>query len=163
LKQDLIDIGFDWSSAKYSVATVNYMKALQTAGENDRKTGGGLLLGHAYTRYLADLMGGSVLGTPTRLALGLKDGSPQQYGFDLNFNGQVLERKAYVEQVYHNLNSSGDILAKNKGRDSNVILEEIVNEARSAFKLNIQVYSEEPIYLDAVVGLKNILSGYLLR
>merc|ERR1712125_232516 len=123
----------------------------------------GDLLGHAYTRYLADLMGGSVLGTPTRLALGLSRGSPQQYYFDFTFDGQVLSRKAYVEQIYRDLNASGNILAGNGGRDDNVTLEKIVDEARSAFKHNIEVYSEEPIYLQSFMGLKNIVTGYLLR
>mmetsp|Transcript_16580 Transcript_16580/g.20270 ORF Transcript_16580/g.20270 Transcript_16580/m.20270 type:complete len:296 (-) Transcript_16580:22-909(-) len=166
LKQDLVDVGFDMNSAEYSDATVGYINALQVAGENDRKTGGGLLLGHAYTRYLADLMGGQVLATPTRLALGLKDGSPKQYHFDLaaDADGEALDRKGYVEKIYRDLNVSGDMLTDEAGSDNNAtLLEGFVEEARSAFKHNIHVYSEEPIWLDSVVGLKNIAAGWVLR
>ena len=66
---------------------------------------------------LADLMGGQVLGTPTRLALGLNEGRPRQ-------------------------------------------IRSIISEARTAFKCNINVYSEEPMWIESALGLKNIALGY---
>ena len=172
LMQDLIDIGRDVDTMEYSAATIRYRNAIRAAGSSDRERdgGGGLLLGHAYTRYLADLMGGQVLATPTRLALGLKCDSPQQYSFDFNYadgnDMNHLTRKEYVEKIYQDLNASGDILTKDigdrqVGRDT--VLEEIVEEARSAFRHNIEVYSEEPIWAASIVGLKNIILGWMFR
>ena len=173
LKQDLIDIGKDIESMNYTTATIQYRDAIRSAGSKDRERdgGGGLLLGHAYTRYLADLMGGQVLATPTRLALGLNSDSPKQYSFDLNYadnngGGNRLTRKDYVEKIYQDLNASGDILTKDienrqVGRDT--VLEEIVEEARSAFQHNVDVYSEEPIWIDSLLGLKNIIGGWVLQ
>ena len=63
----------DIMDMEYSPSTKKYIEAIQDAGEHDRKYNTGRLLGHAYTRYLADLMGGQVLATPTKLALGLND------------------------------------------------------------------------------------------
>lgn len=167
LKQDLLDIGRDVKSMEYSPATERYMNAIRGSGTNDREHDGGLLLGHAYTRYLADLMGGSVLATPTRLALGLKSDSPQQYSFDLNIDGELeLTRKEYVEKIYFDLNASGDILLGDIDKDDEkggAILEQVVDEARSAFRHNIEVYSEEPIYMNSVRGLLNIISGWVFK
>ena len=167
LKQDLLDIGRDVKSMEYSPATERYMNAIRGSGTNDREHDGGLLLGHAYTRYLADLMGGSVLATPTRLALGLKSDSPQQYSFDLNIDGELeLTRKEYVEKIYFDLNASGDILLGGIDKDDEkggAILEQVVDEARSAFRHNIEVYSEEPIYMNSVRGLLNIISGWVFK
>lgn len=167
LKQDLLDIGRDVKSMEYSPATERYMNAIRGSGTNDREHDGGLLLGHAYTRYLADLMGGSVLATPTRLALGLKSDSPQQYSFDLNIDGEFeMTRKEYVEKIYFDLNASGDILLGDIDKDDEkggAILEQVVDEARSAFRHNIEVYSEEPIYMNSVRGLLNIISGWVFK
>lgn len=168
LKQDLLDIGRDVTSMEYSPATERYMNAIRLSGTNDREQNGGLLLGHAYTRYLADLMGGSVLATPTRLALGLKSDSPQQYSFDFNIDGgeKELTRKEYVEKIYFDLNASGDILLGSIDKDDEkggAILEQVVDEARSAFRHNIEVYSEEPIYMDSLKGLFNIVSGWVFK
>mmetsp|Transcript_22153 Transcript_22153/g.32171 ORF Transcript_22153/g.32171 Transcript_22153/m.32171 type:complete len:286 (-) Transcript_22153:3-860(-) len=167
LKEHLKDIGKDLGSMDYPTATLNYMHAIRLSGASDRKLNGGLLLGHAYTRYLADLMGGQVIGTPTRLALGLQKDSPKQYTFDLIKNGLELTRKEYIEKIYQDLNTSGDIILKgtagNTMKNREYMQEKVVDEARSAFRHNIEVYSEEPILADSVVGLRNIISGWLLR
>jgi len=146
-KDDLCD------ESSYSHATLEYMKAIREAGDQDRQNGTGRLLGHAYTRYLADLMGGSVLGTPTRLALRLEEGTPEQYSFSF-----PRDRKAYVETIYNDLNESGKII-----QDDDALLEEIVEEARAAFRHNIEVYGEEPIVVDSARGIQNIISGYLFH
>jgi heme oxygenase len=156
LKSDILDISpqdtVSLSSSEYTTATEEYRNALRDAGTKDREDGGGRLLGHAYTRYLADLMGGQVLGTPTRLALGLEsDGSPQQYSFTF-----PVDRKKYVEDLYYDLNEAGRLMD-----DDDVRLEDAVAEARAAFGHNVKVYSEEPFVLDSVIGLKNIISGWV--
>merc|ERR1719491_866025 len=156
LKSDILDISPQETlslSSEYSTATEEYRNALRDAGTKDREDGGGRLLGHAYTRYLADLMGGQVLGTPTRLALGLKEGTPRQYLFEYESD---MDRKTYVEKIYKDLNHSGDMVCPLKSDE----LESIISEARTAFKCNIDVYSEEPMWIESALGLKNIAVGY---
>ena len=152
LRLDLEDVGCHFGD--YTPATLDYISTIRSAGEKDRNDNGGRLLGHAYTRYLADLMGGQVLGTPTRLALGLNEGTPRQYVFTYE---EGMDRKMYVESIYKDLNDSGDLICPMKSDK----LETIVAEARTAFKCNIKVYSEEPIWVSSAVGLKNIVLGYL--
>lgn len=151
LRCDLEDVGYEFGA--YSSATKEYISTIRLAGEKDREDSGGRLLGHAYTRYLADLMGGQVLGTPTRLALGLKEGTPRQYSFTYD---EGMDRKMYVEKIYKDLNDSGDMICPMKSDK----LESIVSEARTAFKCNIDVYSEEPMWVESALGLKNIALGY---
>mmetsp|Transcript_2777 Transcript_2777/g.5778 ORF Transcript_2777/g.5778 Transcript_2777/m.5778 type:complete len:276 (-) Transcript_2777:53-880(-) len=154
LKGDMLDLSpRDTVPSEYSVATDEYRNAIRTAGTKDREDGGGRLLGHAYTRYLADLMGGQVLGTPTRLALGLEVGAPRQYSFTF-----PIDRKNYVEDVYYDLNGAGGLMDGDGAQ-----IEDAVAEARAAFGYNVKVYSEEPFVIDSVVGLKNIFTGWLMR
>ena len=172
LRKDIEMVGQNVDSLEYTPATQHYMDAIRVAGDNDRNTNGGKLLGHAYTRYLADLMGGQVLATPTKLALGL-DHDVEQYSFDFVEHG--MNRKEYVERIYKDLNIAGNLLSESKrvskgSNDSNdddfvshELLEGIVDEARLAFQHNIKVYAEEPIYLDSIIGLKNIVTGYMFR
>ena len=180
LRKDLQSIGKnDIDQITYSPETLRYIHTIQEAGKSDRETGGARLLGHAYTRYLADLMGGQVLGTPTRMALALQPGTPMQYSFDFIEQG-FGNRKEYVDQIYHDFNTSGRILCNKEGmsstsnveemenessdnNESNATLEEVVEEARVAFRHNIEVYSEEPIYKDSLVGMKNIVCGWVMR
>jgi len=152
LRLDLEDVGCQIDG--YSYATNQYMSIIRLAGQQDRKDSGGRLLGHAYTRYLADLMGGQALGTPTRLALDLKERAPRQYTFNYE---EGMDRKMYVEKIYKDLNESGDIICPNKSDK----LESVIAEARTAFKCNIDVYSEEPMWIESAVGLKNIVLGYI--
>jgi heme oxygenase len=79
-----------------SPATAAYMRAIATAAEREEsscsRTGDGelrvdadatpALLAHFYARYLADLFGGSMLGWPTRRALGFAT-TPQFYVHDV--------------------------------------------------------------------------------
>eukprot|EP00546_Thalassionema_frauenfeldii_P000636 CAMPEP_0178935510 /NCGR_PEP_ID=MMETSP0786-20121207/24595_1 /TAXON_ID=186022 /ORGANISM="Thalassionema frauenfeldii, Strain CCMP 1798" /LENGTH=333 /DNA_ID=CAMNT_0020613685 /DNA_START=67 /DNA_END=1069 /DNA_ORIENTATION=+ len=173
--------------AIYSPATIDYINAIREAGEEDRRQGTGRLLGHAYTRYLADLMGGSVLGTPTRMALRLDEDMPTQYSFNFpasssvfaestnsnndggdqnnNNHGIPMSRKEYVESIYNDLNEAGKLLEKigDHNADNGSLLEDVVSEAREAFRHNVNVYAEEPIIFDSVVGLKNIATGWVLH
>jgi len=158
LQHDILALSPSQPPPSYSPATDRYRTAIRTAGALDRKDGGGRLLGHAYTRYLADLMGGSVLGEPTRLALGLEGDGPRQYRFE--FGG---DRRGYVEAVYRDLNGAGDVLVEGEEEVGNEErLEEVVAEARAAFGWNVEVYGEEPIGVDSVRGVKNIVVGWLL-
>ena len=158
LQKDILAVSADeklGDEASYSKATLEYMQAIREAGNKDRKDGSGRLLGHAYTRYLADLMGGSVLATPTRLALRLEEGTPEQYTFSFPAEN---DRKGYVGMIYSDLNESGKLM-----NDDDSKLEEVVEEARLAFRHNIAVYGEEPIILDSFRGLKCMASGYFFH
>ena len=93
-------------SSEYSTATEEYRNPLRNTGTKDRKDGVGRLLRRVYTRYLTDLMGGQILGTPTRLALGLEiDGSPRRYSFTF-----PVDRKKNVEDIYHDLNETSKLM-----------------------------------------------------
>ena len=54
------------------------------------------------------------------------------------------------------LNDSGDMICPIKSDK----LESIISEARTAFKCNINVYSEQPMWIESALGLKNIALGY---
>ena len=152
----LTDSGEGFADLSPSPASISYSAAIREAGRRDRADGGVRLLGHAYTRYLADLMGGSVLASPTELALALPPGSVGAYSFAFPL-GQ--DRGRYVGEVYGDLNEAGWMAAKG-GREAAV--EEAVAEARLAFRHNVRVYTEEPIAWGAVLGLGRIAGGWML-
>jgi len=157
LRNDIADVtrGVDNEHIPFSPATEEYILAIRKAGDEDRQSGGARLLGHAYTRYLADLMGGQMLAEPTRLALRLERGTPRQYCFDFPEGG----RRRYVETIYRDLNEAANFI-RESDEDN---LEAAVDEARLAFSLNVKVYSEEPIALDSLVGISNIITGWVMR
>eukprot|EP01063_Lacrimia_lanifica_P002719 TRINITY_DN11454_c0_g1_i1.p2 TRINITY_DN11454_c0_g1~~TRINITY_DN11454_c0_g1_i1.p2 ORF type:complete len:277 (+),score=76.77 TRINITY_DN11454_c0_g1_i1:90-920(+) len=163
LEQDLRDVVP--APLPPSPATAEYVAAIRAAGAADRATGSGRVLGHAYTRYLADLMGGSVLGAPTRMALGLAHGTPRHYAF--GYAEQHGGRRAYVEALYGDLNAAGDVIAPEAegatDQERAALLEAVVAETRLAFAMNVKVYAEEPIYADAARGAANVIVGWALR
>jgi len=132
-------------------ATEKYLEGIKLAGEKDRADKGGRLLGHLYCRYFADLFGGSMLAMPYRVALSLPADTPRHYSFDLPSGGG---RRAFIEDVYRSLNSAGETMTE-EGRGI------VRDEALQAFKYNIGVYSEEPIYMDSVKGTLNICTGFV--
>lgn len=151
LEADLADVVADLGRAPpASPATARYVEGIRRAGQQDRATGGARLLGHLYCRYFADLFGGQALATPYRVALGLAHGTPRHYTFALPEGG----RREYIADIYASLNEAGEMLPAEEG-------ECVVQEALLAFRYNIDVYSEEPMYLDAVRGVANICSGYV--
>jgi len=144
-----------------SPATARYVAGIREAGASDRAagaggaqshgTGGGArLLGHLYCRYFADLFGGQMLAGPTRAALALDAGTPRHYTFDLPESGG---RRALIEEVYLSLNEAGALLSEEA-------FDAVVQESFKAFGHNVDVYSEEPIWLDAARGSFNICAGY---
>jgi len=110
------------------------------------------LISHFYTRYLADLFGGSMLGFPTRAALNLPADAPRFY----RFPASVEERRSeYIEHVYASINAEGKRLDEHtRGL--------LVEEARAAFAHNAAVYAERPyFYLGAAAGGANIVKGLI--
>lgn len=160
LKLDLSDVADATSttpSLPASAATERYVASLRRAGASDRASGGGRLLGHLYCRYFADLFGGQMLAGPTRLALALPAETPRHYHFEklsLGGEGARRGRRAFIEDVYRSLNEAGEMLPA-EGR------EKVADEASHAFRCNIDVYSEEPIYVDSLRGILNICTGYV--
>ena len=88
-----------------------------------------------------------MLATPYNVSLGLEAGTPRHYAFD--FPGT---RRELIEGVYASLNDAGDALTP----DARAA---VVAEALRAFRLNIDVYTEEPVYVDAARGAANLVTG----
>lgn len=132
-------------------ATARYVRAIRTAGAEDRHTSGARMLGHLYCRYFADLFGGQMLGSPYRCALALSPGTPRHYVFDLP--SSQGGRRALVEAIYQSLNEAGDKLSPDRRQA-------VVDEALLAFKLNVEVYSEEPIWRDGARGTLKACMGF---
>lgn len=145
--QDLARLDETTAESRVSHCTLQYLQAIRYAGEVDRETGSGRLLGHLYCRYLADLFGGQMLSKPYELALQLTE-PPRHLQF--NYKGS---RKATLEHLYEDLNKAGKLLTKDQ-------LEDVRKESLSAFEHNVKVYSEEKIVLDAVRGGVNLVLGW---
>jgi heme oxygenase len=146
-----------------SPATAAYMRAIATAAEREasscsagsRDAATPSLLAHFYARYLADLFGGSMLGWPTRRALGFKQ-TPQFYTHDVFDSGKPgVVRKQYVERVYEAINDAGEDIGANATAET-------VEEARRAFAANAAVFAEGSgsSLLAATVGGVRVMGGY---
>ena len=127
--------------------------------DNDAN-GGGRLIGHLYCRYFADLFGGQALAAPTRLALGLDQGSPRHYTFDF---GEYGDRRKLIEALYEEINSAGDLLIDDEQRGGE-LLRAVVSEAELAFAHNVEVYAEEGrLVIDSVTATANLVGGVVRR
>lgn len=103
------------------------------------------------SRFVADLFGGRMLGTPTRLALpDLGNRQPHFYTWDALVE---RDRHAYIERIYGALNTAGEAMdAPRRAR--------VVDEARLAFRHNAAVYTEDPrLVVGAVRGALRIAVG----
>ena len=156
LKSDLHDVGMTPTRPVENSPTERYASLIRRAGEADRRNpeSSGRLLGHLYCRYFADLFGGQMLGAPTRLALSLPKDSARHYDFDFGREESGLDRRSYIERVYGSLNDAGELMGEVGRRDA-------VEEAYSAFAANVDVYAEEPLLRDGVIGAWNVTSGFL--
>lgn len=94
-----------------------------------------------------------MLAGPTRVALGLAEGTPRHYGFELPAEGG---RRVYINSLYASLNEAGAMLHAEA-------FDATVQEAAKAFEHNIDLFGEEPFYLDSVRGALNVCSGYALQ
>mmetsp|Transcript_53379 Transcript_53379/g.114750 ORF Transcript_53379/g.114750 Transcript_53379/m.114750 type:complete len:282 (-) Transcript_53379:114-959(-) len=161
LRADLEDVVGSSGGVALTPATERYVAGIRAAAADDRACGGARILGHLYCRYFADLFGGQMLATPTRLALSLEAGTPRHYYFQLP-SEEAQEgvsvgrggRRAYIEDVYRGLNAAGEMLTPSA-------FDAVVDEAMLAFGYNVGVYSEEPMLLDALRGSVNVCTGYL--
>jgi heme oxygenase len=146
LATDLRNLGIDPANALRTPALDAYVRRIQTASDDG-------LVGHLYCRYFADLFGGSMLGTPTRLALGLKH---ECTAYALA--PRVLADKApYIEALYEAINAAGEGLTPAQR-------EHVVEEARAAFTHNAELVKERgsaTLVLQASAGLAQLIAGYL--
>jgi heme oxygenase len=128
-----------------SPATEAYIKSIDLACSD-------LLLGHFYCRYFADLFGGSMIGMPTKLALGIPD--PQFYRFPSNVEAH---RGDFIESIYENINTCG----KQMGSDSK--RQQVVNEAADAFTHNANIIKEQGVGVvsNAILGTFNVGIGFI--
>eukprot|EP00978_Attheya_sp_CCMP212_P039355 scaffold203838_cov46-Attheya_sp.AAC.1 len=120
--------GDDWNvrqKNKPSPATRDYMDRLEWIAKTEPL----LLVSHAYTRYLGDLSGGTVLARVARRAMNLgSEGGLSFYSFD-----QIESAKQFKDmyrQQLDGLNVSQPIVAR------------LVAEANVAFLLNMRLFEE---------------------
>lgn len=91
------------------------------------------LIAHAYVRYLGDLSGGQILGRVIRKTFALSSGSG-----DLFYTFPIED----VDQFKNKYRAQLDALPLDKFRK-----EEILSEAKLAFQLNGEMFSELDVYL----------------
>ena len=150
LGKDLAYLGLDPTLSALSPATQEYVDSIHNAAKEDSA----LLLGHFYCRYFADLFGGSMLGYPTKVAVGL----PEEYPAFYNFPEAVsAHRQEYIEGLYEALNEEGEKLCQ----DTQAA---VVGETKKAFALNANLYTEvhpklPGFYTGAVQGVARVAAG----
>ncbi|XP_036155536.1 heme oxygenase 1 [Myotis myotis] len=128
LEQDLTFwYGPGWQEAiPYTQATRRYVQRLQEVGRRQPE----LLVAHAYTRYLGDLSGGQVLKKIAQKALDLPT-SGEGLAF---FTFPNIDSATKFKQLYRSRMNSLEMTPEVKGR--------IIEEAKTAFLLNIQLFEE---------------------
>ena len=144
------------------VAAARYVAAVQDAAlnrcnENNPASEGDLLLAHMYVRYLADLFGGSMLGKPTELALGLPSNSLKFYVPNSGPHEEMIKhhKLQFIELFYDELNRCGNEMSEERRH-------QVVEEAKFAFKLNSDIFTEREAFLSgAAKGGFKLVNGYL--
>lgn len=148
LQQDYEGLGLDIDSAIASPATLRYVHRIHEVAKQEPA----LLLGHFYCRYFADLFGGSMLGYPTKIALGL-NGIPAFYQYH---PAVETNRQEYIERVYLLLNEEGDMLDQG-------LRNAVVAEAITAFRHNQDIFLEQPdLHFKASLGAARIVGGFVV-
>lgn len=160
LKEDVQMLGGS-NNELHLPAADRYVSAIHRAAanrcnENNPGSEGDLLLAHMYVRYLADLFGGSMLGRPTELALGLKANSLKFYTPNNGPHEQMIKyhKLQFIELFYDELNKCGlEMTAERR--------QQVVQEAIDAFKLNADIFTEKERFLfGAAKGGFKLVSGY---
>lgn len=130
LEQDLAFwYGPRWQETiPYTPATRRYVQRLQEVGRRQPE----LLVAHAYTRYLGDLSGGQVLRKIAQKALDLPS-SGEGLAF---FTFPNIDSATKFKQLYRSRMNSLEMTPEVKGR--------VIEEAKTAFLLNIQVRVWQP-------------------
>uniref|UniRef100_A0AAY5JZ52 heme oxygenase (biliverdin-producing) n=1 Tax=Esox lucius TaxID=8010 RepID=A0AAY5JZ52_ESOLU len=106
-------------------ATKRYVHRLRQIGKDNPE----YLVAHAYTRYLGDLSGGTVLGRITQKSLGLKSGEGLLF---FSFPGVSSPNR--FKQLYRSRMNSIELNHEDR--------KGVLDEAVRAFELNIQVFDD---------------------
>ncbi|XP_034448863.1 heme oxygenase 1a [Hippoglossus hippoglossus] len=127
LESDLeVFLGSDWRKRVIvPAATHRYQQRLRQIGEENPA----LLVAHAYTRYLGDLSGGQVLGKITQKSLGLSGKEGLSF-----FSFPGVNSPNRFKQLYRSRMNSIELKEEER--------REVLEEAVSAFELNIQVFDD---------------------
>lgn len=121
--------GARWQEAiPYTQATRRYVRRLQDVGRRQPE----LLVAHAYTRYLGDLSGGQVLKKIAQKALALPSSGE---GVDF-FTFPNIASPTKFKQLYRSRMNSLEMTPEVRQR--------VLEEAKTAFLLNIQVRVWQP-------------------
>ncbi|KAM6214313.1 heme oxygenase 1 [Rhynchocyon petersi] len=128
LEQDMAFwYGPHWQGAiPYTAATQSYVQRLHEVGQKEPE----LLVAHAYTRYLGDLSGGQVLKKIAQKALDLPT-SGEGLAF---FTFPNIDSATKFKQLYRARMNSLAMSPEVKHR--------VIEEAKTAFLLNIQLFEE---------------------
>ncbi|XP_019583966.2 heme oxygenase 1 [Rhinolophus sinicus] len=128
LEQDLAFwYGPRWQEAiPYTPAMRRYVQRLHEVGRTEPE----LLVAHAYTRYLGDLSGGQVLKKIAQKALDLPS-SGEGLAF---FTFPNIASATKFKQLYRSRMNSLEMTPK--------VRERVIEEAKTAFLLNIQLFNE---------------------
>ncbi|XP_021564018.1 heme oxygenase 1 [Carlito syrichta] len=128
LEQDMAFwFGPGWEEAiPYTPATQRYVRRLHEVGRLEPE----LLVAHAYTRYLGDLSGGQVLKKIAQKALGLPS-SGEGLAF---FTFPNVASATKFKQLYRSRMNSLEM--------SPEVQQRVIEEAKTAFLLNIQLFEE---------------------
>jgi len=130
------------TGGKPSSATQDYMDRLSFIAKEEPL----LLLSHAYTRYLGDLSGGTVLARVARRALNLRSDSTEDGAEE---DGLRFYHFARIPSAKVFKDGYRDALDALPGLDSDTI-ERLVAEANVAFVLNMRIFEE----LDVLACIK---------
>ena len=71
-------------------------------------------------------------------------------------------RRAYIESLYESLNVAGDTIrssSTNADDQDQKNWDAVIEETKLAFRHNIAVYSEEPMWMDGLRGCANVAIG----
>lgn len=109
-----------------SAATTRYVQRIQEVGRREPE----LLVAHTYTRYLGDLSGGQVLKKIAQKALGLPS-SGEGLAF---FTFPGIPNATKFKQLYRARMNSLEMTPEVRRR--------VLDEAKAAFLLNIQLFEE---------------------
>ncbi|XP_069557169.1 heme oxygenase 1a [Brachyistius frenatus] len=135
--------GSDWKKRVIvPAATHKYEQRLREIGRENPE----LLVAHAYTRYLGDLSGGQVLGKITQKSLELS--SKEGLSF-FSFPGVSSPNR--FKQLYRSRMNSIALTKEEK--------EAVLEEAVSAFELNIQVFDDLQKMLSVTTGTAEHTNG----
>nr|XP_004650315.2 heme oxygenase 1 [Jaculus jaculus] len=110
----------------YTPATQHYVRRLHEVGQTQPK----LLVAHAYTRYLGDLSGGQVLKKIAQKALGLPSSGEGVAFFTFPNIGNAIKFKQLYRARMNTLEMTPEVKQK------------VIEEAKTAFLLNIQLFEE---------------------